>query len=312
MKPRTLLYFARIKPLAAWTISGSALGVGLALYLTSWNIVALLPMLLAVLAVILMQYVAHPLNDIMDYDLDRQAPIAATGRVKPLVSGLISMREAKWLSAAFVGVILVILLYLIILQPVLLFPAAYGMVALMGYNHSKLRLAYKPYTELYLSMPINALAVFVISFIGSGQATWVAGIVSIIFGFASSTFFVSMMSMDFPTDMANGKTTTVGKYPRLRWCTYYPAIGLVLALLSPVVLYQYLGALPTLFFVIISAAVFSLLIVYGLKADNVRLQYLDGATDNPEGESGYIRLRQLYLSTAYAFSLAILFAILGA
>ena len=167
MKPYTLVSFARIRPLAAWSISGSAIGVGLALYLTGWEVIAVLPMLLAIVAVIIMQYVAHPLNDIMDYDLDRQAPISETRRVKPLVDGSITMRETKVLSLFLIAVIVVILGYLIIRQPVLLIPAAYGMVALIGYNSSRVRLAYRPYTELYFGIPINTLTVTVISFIAT-------------------------------------------------------------------------------------------------------------------------------------------------
>ena len=311
MKPASLFYFARVKPLAGWSISGSLLGVALAGYLARWKIVDVVPMVLAVVVVILMQYVAHPMNDIMDYDLDRQAPIGETGRVKPLVDGMITKKETKWLSVSVVLTVLVILAYLIWLRPVLILPAAYGLTALIGYNHRSLKLAYKPYSELYLSMPINAIAVFVISFIGSGQVSLVAAVAGVSFGFASSSFFVSMMSMDFPTDRKNDKRTTIVAHPELRWCTYYPLIGLIFSVVSTPLIASSLGSLPAMAFLIVSAAAFVWLAVLGSKVDTIRLDYLAGKVVGPEALTGAGRLNQLYLSVVYALLIAGLFAYLG-
>jgi 1,4-dihydroxy-2-naphthoate octaprenyltransferase len=311
MKPYTLVSFARIRPLAAWSISGSAIGVGLALYLTGWAIVALLPMILAIIAVVLMQYVAHPLNDIMDYDLDMQAPISETKRVKPLVDGSITMKETKALSLVLIAVILAILTYLIILEPVLLLPAAYGMVALIGYNSSKVKLAYRPYTELYFGIPINTLTVTVISFIGSGIFTVLEVVVGILFGFMASSFFISMMSMDYPTDRTHGKNTTMVRHPRLRWCTYFPLIGMAFAAVSPALLYQEIGMGQALVFAAISVIFLSVVSMLGRRVDDIRISFLEGKVSDVERRSGDMRLNQLYLSIIYAFLIAGYFAVLG-
>ncbi len=311
MRPYTLVSFARIRPLAAWSISGAAIGTGLALYLTGWAIVAPIPMILAIIAVILMQYVAHPLNDIMDYDLDKQAPISETRRVKPLVDGSISIGETKALSMVLIAVIVVILGYLIVRQPLLLVPAAFGMVALVGYNSSKIRLAYKPYSEIYFGIPVNMVTVIVIAYIGSGVFTILEIVVGIAFGFMASSFFVSMMSMDYPTDRLHGKRTTVVTYPRLRWSTYFPLIGMVFALLSPIFLYQEIGVLPSIIFGAISGIFLLVVAIWGNRVDNVRLSFLDGKSSDVERRSGDMRLNQLYLSIAYAFLIAVYFAVLG-
>jgi 4-hydroxybenzoate polyprenyltransferase len=311
MKPVSLFYFARVKPMAAWTISGSMLGVALAGYLARWNIIDVVPTVLAVAVVILMQYVAHPMNDIMDYDLDRQAPIGETGRVKPLVDGMITPRQTKWLSMSLILVVIAIMSYLIWLRPVLILPASYGMAALIGYNHRSTKLAYRPYSEIYISMPINAIAVFVISYIGSGQLSQVAAIVSICFGFAASSFFVSMMSMDFPTDRKNGKRTTIVAHPRLKWCMYYPLMGLFFAIGSAPLMIGTLTPWSAAAFLGATAIVFALLAFLGSRVDSIRLEYLAGRTSNLEGATGAGRLSQLYLSVVYAFSLAALFAYLG-
>jgi len=242
---------------------------------------------------------------------DPTVPIGETCRVKPLVDGMITPKETKWLSLTLVAAIIAILSYLIWLRPVLILPAAYGMAALIGYNHRSMGLAYRPYSELYLSMPINAITVFVISYIGSGQISLLAAVVSITFGFASSSFFVSMMSMDFPTDRMNGKRTTIVAHPSLWWCAYYPLLGLAFALVSAPFIAGTLGLWPTAAFLVMSTAVFAALSLFGSRVDGVRLAFIADRLARPEGLMGARRLSQLYLSVVYALSLAALFGYLG-
>ncbi len=305
MRSISLVHFARFKPLAAWSISASALGAALALEIGGGTVADPAPMFVAMACVILMQYVAHPMNDMMDIDLDRRAPIGPTGRHKPLVDGNATMGEVRWLSTVIVAAVLVMMLYLIALQPVLLLPAAYGMVALFGYNHPRMRWAYKPYTELYLGVPVNMISVLVISFIGSGTITQLSVAVSAIFSFAASAFFVSMMSMDYPTDSASGKITTVVRWPRVRYCSGYPMLGLAVAA----------GAVPALMTIegwaagaaiSLSVTTFLVLAFLGSRVDDLRLQFIDGRIDRPEGASGHMRLGQLYLSVIFSVALAII------
>jgi 1,4-dihydroxy-2-naphthoate octaprenyltransferase len=310
--PHVLIDFARIKPLAAWSIADSVLGAGLALYLSSWHIVAPLPMAMAIIVVILIQWVAHPLNDILDYDLDRKAPIEETARIKPIVDGRISMNETKWLTRGMLVIILAIMAYLVLLQPILVLPAAYGVGAMLGYSSSRLRLAYRPFTEFYLGIPINTISITVISYIGSGQLSWIAVIVGVVYAFATSSFFLSMMSMDFPTDRTVGKRTTIVSFPWIHWCTYYPSIGLAIALVSAPFFYLTLGVIPALLFIVPSALVFTVLIMWGSQVDELRLRFLKGLVPDPEGRSGTLRLGQLYAATVFGFVLGALFAFMGA
>ncbi len=312
MDPRTIIDFARIRPLAGWSISASAVGTGLALYLSHWHLVALVPMLLGIIAVIIIQYVAHPLNDILDLDLDRKAAITETMRIKPIVDGRITIRETKALSAALLLVVVAIFAYLIYLQPILIFPAAYGLGVMLGYSDKRIRLAYRPFAEVYIGIPVNTITVTVLAYIGSGILSSLAVLVGVAFSFSASTFFLSMMSMDYPNDHLNDKRTTIVSFPRVHWCTYYPLIGLGVELISSALLVGLIGLLPTLVYAIPSSLVFVVLAWYGWRVDHLRDEYLAGRLPNPEGGSGHIRLRQLYLSIAYAGFLAVFFAVLGA
>lgn len=265
----------------------------------------LLPMALAIACVVLIQFIAHPMNDVMDLDLDRAAPIGPTGRHKPLVDGSATVCEANRLSLLIVSIVLAIILYLVLRQPVLALPAAYGMIGLFGYNHPRLRWAYRPYTELFLGAPINIVSVLVISFIGSGIITALSLSVSVVFGFAASSFFVSMMSMDYPTDLANGKLTTVVRYPAVRYCTGFPMLGLAAAVGALPALSS-LGGWRGLSAVLLCIMVFVILIALGHRVDVLRLRYLEGGTDRPEPLSGDLRLGQLYASVLFSLALAII------
>ena len=48
-----------------------------------------------------------------------------------------------------------------------------------------------------------------------------------------------------------------------------------------------------------------------LKVDHTRLEYLNGRIERSEARTGYIRLRQLYLSVIYATIIAAFFVVLG-
>jgi 4-hydroxybenzoate polyprenyltransferase len=303
MRSISLFHFARFKPLAAWSVSASVLGASLAFVLGNGTIADPVSMALAIAAVILMQYVAHPMNDVMDLELDRAAPIGPTGRHKPLVDGNATVREVHGLTTLIVGVVLAIMAYLIMLKPVLALPAAYGMVGLFGYNHPKLKWAYRPYTELYLGVPINAVSVLVISFVGSGTVTALSFAVSIIFGFAAGAFFVSMMSMDYPSDRVHGKITTVVRWPAVRYCAGYPMLGLAAAVGGIPVLAS-LGGWPAASAVLLCVLTFAVLAIIGRRVDDLRLRYLKGDGRDPEAPSGDLRLGQLYASVLFSAALA--------
>lgn len=261
----------------------------------------------AVVCVVLMQYVAHPLNDITDLEADRRAAIAATGRRKPLVDGPVTVGEAKALSGALVGTILLLMASLILVRPALIVPASYGMFALMGYNHSAMRLSYRPYTELYLAAPVNAIAVLVIAYIGSDAITPLSILVATAFGIAASSLFVSMMSMDYRTDKEAGKRTTVVKHPRWRWCEAFPALGLIPFLASIPLAYSSMSYWGLVAYAALSTATFLALTSLGRRADRVRMEHIDRPGGRMEERSNDVRLKQLYISILYAVGLSAIF-----
>lgn len=312
MDTSSLLDFARFKPLAAWSLSSAVLGASLAFFLSGGEIAEPGPMAAAMVCIVLMQYVSHPLNDITDRELDAHVDIEASGRKKPLVNGSATVHEAKVLSAIILIVILVIMAGLIIFRPLLIIPAAYGVFAVLGYSHSRLRLSYRSFTELYLGVPVNVIAVLVIAYIGAGTISVLSVLVAIAFGFAASSIFVSMMSMDYATDRADRKVTTVVRYPRSRWCAVFPAIGLsaFIIALPFAAASMSIAALASL--AALSVMTFFVLIAVGAKADRLRLDHLDGRSAGMEARSNGLRLKQLYTSVLFAVGMSVIFLQQGA
>ena len=307
MDTSSLLDFARFKPLAAWSLSSAVLGASMAFFLSDGEIAELLPMAAAMACIVLMQYVSHPLNDINDRELDARAAIAATGRRKPLVSGSATVGEARMLSAVILAAVMLIMVGLVIFRPVLIFPASYGVFAVLGYSHSRLRLSYRPFTELYLGVPVNMIAVLVIAYIGAGTISMLSVLVAMAFGFAASSIFVSMMSMDYASDRADHKETTVVRYPRSRWCAVFPALGLAAFITSLPFAAASMSTAALISMASLSIATFIALIAMGAKADRLRFDHLDGLSIGMEERSNGLRLKQLYTSILYAVGMSVIF-----
>ncbi len=299
-----LFYLARVKPLTAWSIGGSLIGVGVAVWQAGYAGVDWPLLLLATGCAILLQYVAHPLNDLMDRNVDAAAKIPETGRVKPLIAGTATAPELKALSAFLIITAVLISGYLVFMRPLTLWFALFGFFALIGYNSPPLRLAYHPYAEYYPAMPANALIVIGVAYVGTGAISPVAVTFGILHGFAASTFFVSMMSMDLPSDRRHGKCTTVGRQPHLPWGLLFPTVGLALGIFLIVVLLPgAMGIAGTALTLIVTLPAFLTLAVLGYRVDAAREAYLRGSGDVLEAKTGILRLRQLFVSILYSFAL---------
>ncbi len=304
MDYHVLFHLARVKPLTGWSIGGSLIGIGVAVWQVGYAGVDWPLLLLAVSCAILLQYVAHPLNDLMDRDVDAAAKIPETGRAKPLVAGTVTEAELKAFSVVLILIAVLISGYLILIRPLALGFALFGFFALIGYNTAPLRLAYHPYTEYYLAVPANALVVVAVAYVATESVTPVAVVLGILHGFAASAFFVSMMSMDLPSDIRNGKITTVGRHPTLPWGLIFPGIGLLIATaLIVLVLPGAMGSSGALLIAAITVPVYLVLAALGSRVDVVRRAYLRGVEAAFEEKTGNLRLLQLYVSIFYSVAL---------
>jgi 1,4-dihydroxy-2-naphthoate octaprenyltransferase len=313
MKYVALYHLARIPPLTAWSVCGLVIAAAVAVYGYGISGVNWWFFGLVALAGVLVQYVAHPLNDLMDLEVDREAKIDETSRSKVLLNGMATPAELKILSVAIIAIVLGIVVYLSLALPLIPVFAAIGLVGLVGYNYWPLRLAYHPFAEWYLGIPTNMALVVAAVYAGTGTITLLAVLFGLIHAFAVGTFFVTMMSMDYFSDVRNGKVTTVGMFPRGKPCTFFAMAGLVVTVAA---YWFYIGfaVIPPLNLVLFgtSLLIFGELTDLGGKADAFRHYALraDGGLDRFEEGTNLIRMEQLKIGILHA-ALISLFLIFG-
>ncbi len=284
MNPKALYWLFQIKPVLSWSGAGIILGLAVAVHESGagsvdWGLAAL-----AAFAVLLIQYVAHPLNDLTDYPVDARANIEGTGRHKVLFTGEATKKDLAWMSAVIVGTVTVIAAYFAYRLPGALAFAAVGYFGLFAYNTKPLKLSYKPLTELPIDIPVNVAIVTGIAYVATGQLLGLALAVGFLDAVMAMTVHIGYFSMDIDTDKEGGKISTVVKYPKYPWVTIYSLIGLAAI---PVLLV--LRVEPVL--LIVPASLFVLMTYYSMKMDWIRNSYMraQGKQVKPLPFGGFVR-----------------------
>lgn len=312
MKYVALYHLARIPPLTAWSVCGLVIAAAVAIYGYGISEVNWWFFGLVALAGVLVQYVAHPLNDLMDVEVDREAKIDETSRSKVLLNGMATVRELKVISIAIIAIVLGIAAYLSLALPLIPVFAAIGLAGLVGYNYWPLRLAYRPFAEWYLAVPVNTALVVAAFYAGTGEVTLLAILFGLVHSFAVGAFFVSMMSMDYFSDVRNGKVTSIGLFPRGDPCRLFAIAGLVVTLAAYLLYLGFVIPPPlSLILLVTSVLTFWSLADLGYKADVFRhyaLRAEDGL-DRFEEASNKIRMEQLKVGVIHAAMIASFFLI---
>lgn len=267
MRLKTLYHLGNWGPLMSWSGSAILLGIAASVYEVgsgsiNWGLV-----ILAGIGVVILQYVAHPVNDILDYTVDSRANIKGTGRHKVLHTGLATKNELAWLSAGLIGVVVVVMLAVAVYRPVALLFGAIGFFGLWSYNWTPLKLSYYPFSEIVVDIPVNIAMVMGIAYVATGEVLWLAFVAGVIQAFMALSVHMSYFSMDTESDRVGGKLSTIVRYPKYPWCAVYSFVGF--------------GAIAAFLFSgtdakILAVPIAMLVIVFLLAArmDNVRSSYL--------------------------------------
>ncbi len=86
----------------------------------------------------------------MDRDIDRHEKSRETGRDRPLVFGWATVDEYKRMSAVITVLIVILAAYLTTQRIVMPLLFIIGFSFDYGYNHPRIALAHKPWTEWYI------------------------------------------------------------------------------------------------------------------------------------------------------------------
>lgn len=262
MNLNVIYQLARIKPLAAWSLSAVMIGIAVSIHEVNFGGVNWLFVLMGGCIAILLQYVSHPLNDIMDYVVDKATNIKGTGRVKVLISGLTTTTELWFMSAFILYVVLILTGILWVYRPLTPLFVFLGLFAVIGYNINPFKLAYRPFFEWYAIIPVNIGMIVALVYVATGELSSLAVAAGVVHAFAAVTPYITSRSMDFRVDRQFGKLHTVAKYPYELWCTLFPAIGIAITSFLVMTVNMKIFAASLFFFV--------LLFILGVAADMYR------------------------------------------
>lgn len=222
-----LWYLFRLKPLAAWAGCGMLLGLAVAVYEVGIAGVDWTLGIAGGLVFLILQYVAHPLNDMTDYEVDKLAYLELTDRKKVLVSGLMTFKQLGILSGVLLMAAIILSSYIVISRPYAMCFFAVGFFAVIGYNF--FRLSYQPFSEWTVIFPVLVSLVAGVAYTASGQLSMLVIYVGVIHALINIPFFLTSRAMDVEADRAVGKNTTLVKYPNVDWQSVIAFISFVIA-----------------------------------------------------------------------------------
>jgi len=193
---------------------------------TDWSL-----FVIAAVAALLVHIDGHIWNDIMDLEIDRHEKSKETRRDRPLVYGWATLSEYRKISLAVTAVIVILAGYLTtqrIYTPLLFIV---GFFFDYGYNHPRIALAHKPWTEWYLFPWLVVGVTVTVVYAATGLFSPLALILSLLLGLTATCFVVSMMRRDALSDRIGGKITSSVLYPAFPHSTFYGVVTLVTAVL---------------------------------------------------------------------------------
>jgi 1,4-dihydroxy-2-naphthoate octaprenyltransferase len=310
--PRTLRHILRIEGFTPFT--GCAILIGLAVTIwevgfagADWGLFAL-----AVTAAILIHIDAHIWNDIMDLEIDRREKSRETRRDRPLVFGWATIAEYRALSVAITSIAIILAVYLTIYRVFIPVLFAIGFFFDYGYNHPRLALGHRPFTEFYIFPWLVVAVTVTIVYAATGILSILALILSLLHGMTVTCFAVSMMRRDAPSDKLGNKCTSSVKYPKIPHSTIY-GIGtmlVTLAMIYPLSLIlgnmflAYLLCLTTAFIAAVNT-------VLGAEIDQLCTRALYSVFPDFEAEANTLMLRQVGASMVHAVLIMVILLAFG-
>jgi 4-hydroxybenzoate polyprenyltransferase len=311
VKPRTLWHILRIEGLIPFT--GSAILIGFVVTLWEVGVVAAdwSLFVIAVIASLLAHIDAHIWNDIMDLEIDRREKSKETGRDRPLVNGWATVKDYRIMSAVVTILALVLAAYLTIYRAFIPLLVLLGLFFVYGYNHPRIALGHKPFTEYYI-FPWLVIGVTVtIVYAATNIFSLLAFILSLLSGMIVTCFVVSMMRRDVVSDRLGGKYTSLVLYPTVPHSTIFGIITILIAVLMiyPLGLIVGTGLAYTLVLATVSIAVINT--VLGAQIDQLCTRAMYSTYPDFEAKANKLMLQQVGASTVHAVVVAVILVMFG-
>ena len=257
--------------------------------------------MIAAVTAILIHVDGHLWNDIMDLETDRHEKSRETGRDRPLLLGWATVAEYKKISAAIIVLVVLLAAYLTtqrLFMPLLL---AMGLVFDYGYNHPRIALAYRPFTEYYLFPWLVVGVTVTVVYAATGIFSLLALILSLLHGLMATCFVVSMMRRDSVSDRLGGKRTSSVMYPKLPHSMIYGIITLLVAVLMVYPLAWVLGNTSLAVILVLTTVITAVIItVLGVRIDRLCTRAMNTVFPDFEASANQVMLRQAETTIVYA------------
>ena len=312
MKLRTLLHILRIEGLTPFT--GCAVLIGFAvtlwetgLYEAEWSL-----FLIAAFAAFLVHVDAHIWNDIMDLDIDRREKSRETGRDRPLVAGWATVGEYKTMSLILTTLVVILTAYLTVYRIWMPLLFLLGFFFDYGYNHPRIALGHRPFTEWYIFPWLVVGVTVAIVYAATGIFSFLAFILSLMHGMTVTCFGVSMMRRDAGSDRQGGKHTTSVWYPEAPHSTLYGIITMLVAVIMFYPLAMILATVELAYFLCLTTAVFAAInTVLGARIDQLCTRAMYSVFPDFEKRANKLMLQQVGVSTIHAAAVSLILVIGG-
>ena len=298
---RSLPRILRIEGLIPFTGCAILLGFVVTLWEVGFSGADWILFIIAGVAALLVHIDGHIWNDLMDLEIDRKEKSRETRRDRPLVFGWATPGEYRKMSA-LVMIIVVVLAAVLTTQRVFMpLLILLGLFFDYGYNHPRIALAHKPFTEWYIFPWLVVGVTVTVVYAATGIFSQLAFILSLLHGLMVTCFVVSMMRRDVHSDRQGGKCTSSVLYPDLPHSTIYGIVTVLASVLMFYPLSRVFGSTePAYLLVITTAVVAGIITILGARIDQLTTRSLYSAFPDFELTANNIMLQQVVLSLVYA------------
>jgi 1,4-dihydroxy-2-naphthoate octaprenyltransferase len=268
--------------------------------------------MIAALITLLIHVDGHLWNDIMDQKTDRREKSKETGRDRPLLLGWATVDEYKKISRGIIFLVMVLALYLTtqrLLMPLLL---AIGLFFGYGYNHPRIALAYKPFTEYFIFPWLVVGVTVTVVYAATSHFSLLAALLSLMQGMMATCFVVSMMRRDSISDRLGGKKTSSVLYPGLPHSTIYGIVTLLVAVLMLYPLARVLGNTDLAVILVLTTVIIAVITTaIGIRIDRLCTRAMNAVFPEFEERANRLMLQQAGSTVVYAVAVSLILLVAG-
>ena len=241
----------------------------------------------------------------MDLEIDQHEKSRETGRDRPLVFGWATEADYRKISLIIMIVVFILVAYLATQRIFILLLFFIGIFFDYGYNHPRIALAYRPFTEWYIFPWLVVGVTVTVVYAATGIFSPLAFVLSLLHGLTVTCFVVSMMRRDERSDRAGGKMTSSVEFPRFPHSTVYGLVTVLTAALCFFPLTWILGTSVLAYDLVLVTIITGVVItILGARIDQLSTRVIYSDFPDFELKAHKLVIRQIRVSLINAIAVA--------